>query len=139
MRRLALRVVVVLPGPLRRRVLFAAFRHAERAFNEGDLEAVFAAFAEDVEYLPPAALPGARPMRGKADVLAFWEGIEGRFASTIETSELREPRRGTIFRAATLRHREREGNGATALEYGFEQLTEISGGEVVRQRNVLVD
>jgi ketosteroid isomerase-like protein len=138
MRRLLLRAVVALPGPLRRKVLTSAFRHAEDAFNRGDLDAVFASFAADVDYVPPSRLPGAAPIRGKAAVLAFWEAIAARYESTIETSELREAGRGRMLRLASLRHADRGGGDALALEYEIEQVTEISGGEVVRQHNTVL-
>jgi ketosteroid isomerase-like protein len=135
MRRLLLRIVVALPGPLRRRVLVSAFRHAEDAFNRGDLDAVFASFADDVEYLPPAPLPRAAPIVGKARVLAFWEDVAARYESEIETNELRELGRGRMFRAARLRHVARDGD--ETIEYSIEQLTEIEGGQVVSQRNAV--
>lgn len=137
MRRVLLRVVIALPGPLRRRILISAFHHAEDAFNRGDLDAVFAAFAEDVDYLPPSALPGAGPIEGKARVMAYWEEIAARFESEIETTALREIQRGKMFRAARLRHLDR--SGGTNLEYRFEQVTEIAGGQVVRQQNIVLD
>jgi len=137
MRRLLLRAVLCLPGPLRRRVLISAFRHAEDAFNRGDLEAVFAAFADDVDYLPPAPLPGARPIQGKAAAIGFWEGIAARYQSEIETSELRERGRGNMFRVARLRHVGRD--RGEIIEYGIEQVTKIRGGEVVLQRNDVPD
>jgi ketosteroid isomerase-like protein len=136
MRRGLLRCVIALPGPLRRRILFMAFSHAEDALNRGDFEAVFAAFAEDVAYMPPSRLPGAAPMTGKVRVMAYWNEIAVRFESEIETSELRELERGEVFRAATLRHVDRE--TGEILECRFEQVTEIAGGQVVRQLNTVV-
>lgn len=137
MRRLLLRVVVALPGPLRRRILIAAFRHAEDAFNRGDLDAVFVPFSENVEYLPPSPLPGAGPIEGKVEVLTFWRGIADRYESEIETSELRELEKGTMCRVARLRHVER--NSGEVIAYTIEQVTEIAGGAVVSQRNYASD
>lgn len=64
---------------MRRRVLHDAFARAERAFNRGDLDAVFALFADDVEYTPPPALYDGPPIVGRDRVRRFWEQARKRF------------------------------------------------------------
>jgi hypothetical protein len=53
--------LALLPDSLRRRFLGAAFDRARDAFNRGDLEALFALFHRDVEYVPPPALHEGDP------------------------------------------------------------------------------
>lgn len=123
-----------LPGGPRRRLLFDAFGRAEAAFNRGDLDAVFAAFAREVDYLPPSVLPGARPLHSKAEVVAFWRGMFERFAeNSIENLELSELRPGVLRRRAVLCHR--EAGGEEPIRYEIEQITEFRAGQVVLQHN----
>ncbi len=134
---LGARAVGVLPEALRRRVLHAAFDRARDAFNRGDLEVVFALFADDVEYTPPPPLADCAPLKGRAAVVAFWREVFTRYGdNTIENLSLEETSRGSFIRRARLRHRSRE-TGET-LDYVIVQTTELEAGRVVRQVNVLV-
>src|SRR5208283_2901025 len=67
------------PAAVRRRVLTDAFARAERAFNRGDLDAVFALFADDVQYVPPPALYDGPPIAGRDAVRRFWTETAARF------------------------------------------------------------
>lgn len=131
-------MLLALPRPIRAAVLGRAFARARDAFNRGDLEVVFAAFGDDVEYDPPPPLPGARRLRGKDEVVRYWEGIFERFDDNrIENLELVEAGRGTFRRTARLRHLDtRTGE---SLEYEIVQTTEIRAGAVIRQTNALPD
>ncbi len=125
-----------LPKPVQRRILQAAFDRARDAFNRGDLEAVFALFAEDVEYGPPPPLHQGGPLRGRAAVFDFWRGVRDRYdENTIENLSLEEAAPGRIVRRARLRHR----SSATGdeLAYVIVQTTELERGRVARQVNVL--
>jgi ketosteroid isomerase-like protein len=128
------RGILGLPGPLRRSALASAFERAQDAFNRGDLEAVFAAFSAEIEYLPPPPLPGAGPIVGRDHVLRYWLGIFERFdENRIENLGVVETGRGTVRRTARLRH----ARAGERLDYEILQTTEFSGGEVVRQVNEL--
>lgn len=126
-----------LPEPVRRRALQGAFDRARDAFNRGDMDAVFALFAADVEYGPPPPLRvGAQPLRGRAAVFDFWREVLERYErNTIENLSLGEAAPGRIVRRARLSHSSRA-TGET-LAYEIVQTTELRHGRVVRQVNVL--
>lgn len=132
---LGARALGVLPGPLRRRALQSAFDRARDAFNRGDIEAVMALFAADVEYVPPPPL-GSQAISGLPAVLEFWRGVLVRWPdSTIENLAIREAAPGRFVRTARLRH---AGPGAgEPLEYEIVQTTCLRNGRVVRQVNEL--
>ena len=135
---LAARALARLPEAIRRRALQSAFDRARDAFNRRDLEAVFALFAPDVEYGPPPPLHEDGPLRGRAAVFEFWRGVRARYDdSTIENLSLEEATPGCIVRRARLHHRSRTVGGD--LAYVITQTTELRGGRVVRQINVLAD
>jgi SnoaL-like domain len=123
------------PGPVRRRILAAAFDRARDAFNRCDLEVVFALFDADVEYVPPPPLREGGPLRGRAAVCEFWRGVLDRYEeNAIENLGLDEAGPGRFVRRARLFHRTRAGE---ALSYTIVQTTELEGGRVVRQVNRL--
>ena len=129
---LAVRLLARMPAPVRRRVLADAFTRAERAFNRGDLEAVFALFAEDVEYVPPPALYSGEPIRGRAAVERFWSRTLARFQeSAIANLSLKEAGPDRFVRTARLSHSGPDGK----LDYTIRQTTELRSGRVVRQVN----
>ena len=132
---LGARTLGVLPGPLRRRALQAAFDRARDAFNRGDVEAVMALFAPDVQYVPPPPL-GQAEIVGLPAVLEFWRDVLERYPdSTIENLTLREAATGRFVRTARLRH---SGPGTDEpLEYEIVQTTYLRKGRVVRQVNEL--
>jgi len=133
---LGAQVVGYLPGCFRRGILQSAFDRARDAFNRGDLEVVFALFASDVEYGPPPPLCEDGLLRGRTAVLDFWRDVLARYdESTIENLSLEEASPGHIVRRARLRHRSRA--SGEALNYVIVQTTELKGGHVVRQINVL--
>jgi ketosteroid isomerase-like protein len=133
---LVAQVVSRAPARLRARALGAAFDRARDAFNRGDLEAVFALFAHDVEYVPPPPLYEGPPISGRNAVLAFWTGQLERFrSSSIENLSIEEASPGRFVRRASLRHVP-AGEGRP-LEYVILQTTELRHGRVVRQINEL--
>lgn len=133
---LGARAVGVLPEPLRRRVLQSAFDRARDAFNRGDLDVVFALFADDVEYGPPPPLAGGAPLHGLAAVREFWRDVFARYeANSIENLSLEESSPGRFVRRARLQHRARD--PGEDLDYVVLQTTELDAGRVVRQINVL--
>lgn len=126
------------PESIRRRVLWAAFDRARDAFNRGDLEVVFALFAADVEYVGPPPLHGGGPLRGRGAVFDFWAGIFTRFdENTIENISLDEVSSGSFVRRARLCHR--SSTSGESLDYVIVQATDLKGGRVVRQVNILDD
>src|ERR1051325_3864459 len=85
------RLLGLLPAGLRRRTLNSAFERAASAFNRGDLEALFALFAEDVEYRPPPALRPPGRITGRRAVINFWSEVLDRYPqSTITNLSLTE-------------------------------------------------
>jgi len=131
----AARVLGHMPMPIRRRALSAAFDRARDAFNRGDLEAVFALFAADVEYVPPPRLYEGEPLRGRAAVLEFWRAVLARYqSSAIENLALEEAAPRRFVRRARLVHRPAEGD---VLAYSILQTTELAAGRVVRQVNAV--
>lgn len=132
---LSVRVLGLLPEPIRRRALLSAFERARAAFDRGDIEAVTALFAEDVEYVVPPPL-GGQTIRGRAAVLDFWHGVFARFQdSSIENLSLEEAAPGRFVRRARLRHF--GGPGGESLDYTIRQTTVLDAGRVVRQVNEL--
>jgi hypothetical protein len=124
-----------MPGPIRRRLLGAAFDRARDAFNRGDLEVVFALFDPDVEYVPPPPLHEGEPLRGRGAVFDFWRDVLGRYEeSRIENLALDEAAPGRFVRRARLWHSSR---GGETLSYSIVQTTELDRGRVVRQVNRL--
>jgi len=132
---LAARAAGLLPGPVRRRVLLAAFDRARDAFNRGDFEVVFALFASDVEYGPPPPLHDGGPLHGRAAVFDFWRHVLATYdENTIENLSLEQAAAGKIVRRARLHHRS-SASGAE-LDYVIVQSTELHAGRVTRQINV---
>ncbi len=136
---LAARVAMLLgrlPESVRRRVLRKAFDRARDAFNRGDLEVVFALFADDVAYGPPPPLYSGGVLFGRQAVFAFWQGIFLRYdENTIRNLSLDEVSAGSFVRRARLHH-----HSATTgewLDYVIVQTTELVGGRVIRQMNLL--
>lgn len=122
-----------LPRPVRRRALEGAFDRAAHAFNRGDFDALFALFADDVEYVPPPELRPPERLDGRDAVLEFWRAVRARFPdSTIENLSLEETEPNRFVRTARLVHRDASGS---ELSYEIVQTTELRGGRVVRQVN----
>ena len=129
---LAVRVLMRLPAPARRRVLVDAFTRAQNAFNRGDFEAIFAVWADDVEYVPPPALHSGDPIVGRAAVLRFWHEIANRYQQNrIANLSIEEATPTRFVRTARLSH-ERPGE---SLEYVIRQTTDLRHGRVIRQIN----
>lgn len=122
-------LVGVLPRPLRARALQGAFDRAAAAFNRGDLDALFALFADDVDYVPPPALRPPDRIRGRDELKRFWRDVLERHpGSTIVNLSLEEAGRNRFVRTARLTH-------GPDLVYDIRQLTEVRRGRVVRQVN----
>ena len=123
------------PGTVRRRVLADAFARAERAFNRGDLDAVFALFADDVEYMPPPPLYDGPLITGRDAVRRFWNTTNARFEeSQITNLGIEETDPARFVRTAELVHR----SSQQELRYRIRQTTELRNGRVARQVNELL-
>lgn len=123
------------PAALRRRVLADAFARAERAFNRGDRDVVFALFAAGVEYVPPPPLYDGPPIVGRNEVRRFWDQISVRFPENrITNLAVEELAPDRFVRTAELVHR----GGGPDLSYRIRQTTELSRGRVMRQVNALL-
>lgn len=97
---------------------------------------MFALFASDVEYGPPPPLHEDEPLQGRGAVLDFWRGVLAHYdENAIENLSVEEAAPGHIVRRARLRHR--SSTTGDALDYVILQTTELEGGWVVRQVNVL--
>jgi hypothetical protein len=133
---LVARIIGKFPTSIRRRVLQSAFDRARDAFNRGDLEVVFALFAPDVEYGPPPPLHEGGPLKGRAAVFEFWNGVFERYdKNAIENLSIDEVSSGSFVRRARLVHRSVMID--ESLEYTVIQTTDLEGGRVIRQVNVL--
>ncbi len=133
---LGARTLALMPERLRRRALQSAFDRARDAFNRGDIEAVMALFAQDVEYVPPPPLGGG-VIQGLPAVLDFWRAVFGRYErSTIENLSLEEAEPGRFVRRARISHH--AGPDGEDLSYTIVQSTWLKAGRVVRQVNELV-
>lgn len=123
----------LLPAALRRKALAGAFERAAAAFNRGDLEALFALFADDVEYVPPPALRPPQRIDGREAVKTFWRQVLERYPqSTITNLSLPEAEPNRFVMTARLVH----GAGSRdELSYEIRQTTELRRGRVVRQIN----
>jgi ketosteroid isomerase-like protein len=129
------RALALAPVSVRRRVMVDAFARAERSFNRGDFDAVFAVFAENVEYVPPPPLYDGPPLVGRQAVRRFWRETTVRFdENRITNLSIEEMTPARFVRTAELVHRSPE----QRLQYRIRQTTEIKEGRVVRQINELV-
>ena len=132
------RALTRLPEPIRSRVLRSAFDRADNAFNRGDLEVVFALFAADVEYGPPPPLHWGGSLRGRGAVFDFWAGVFTHYGeNTIENISLDEVSPGSFVRRARLCHR--SSTSGESPGYVIVQTTDLKGGRVLRQVNILDD
>ena len=57
----------------------SVFEQSNRAWNEGDFERAYQALGDDVEYNPAATWPQAQPLRGRAEVVKFFEDFREAF------------------------------------------------------------
>jgi len=97
---------------------------------------VFALFAPDVEYGPPPPLHEGGPPKGRAAVFEFWNGVFERYdENAIENLSIDEVSSGSFVRRARLVHRSVMID--ESLEYTVIQTTNLEGGRVIRQVNVL--
>jgi ketosteroid isomerase-like protein len=129
---LAVRALGRAPAAVRRRVLADVFARAEHAFNRGDLDAVFALFADEVEYTPPPPLYDGPPIVGRERVRRFWEQTRARFDEMrITNLEVEETAPSRFVRTAELFHR----SPTEELRYRIRQTTELHAGRVIRQTN----
>jgi SnoaL-like domain len=73
-----------------------AFEEANRAWNEGDVRRAYRTLPEDFEYRLSNIWPNARPLRGRDEVIAFFEDWRQTFpdaqAGPIEFIEVDERR-----------------------------------------------
>jgi ketosteroid isomerase-like protein len=56
-----------------------AFEEGNRAWNEGDVKRAYAALPDDVEYRLASIWPLARALRGRDEVVAFFEDFQETF------------------------------------------------------------
>jgi ketosteroid isomerase-like protein len=82
--------------------LFKAFRESfeegNRAWNEGDFKRAYAALPEDIEYLLTPSWPNARPLRGRDEVVAFFEDFRETFPDArAEIVEFVQADEGTVI------------------------------------------
>lgn len=70
------------------------FEEGNRAWNEGDVKRAYAALPDDVDYRLGDIWPQARPLRGRDEVVAFFEDLQETFpdvrASAPELIEVNE-------------------------------------------------
>lgn len=62
------------------RAVRSAFEQGNRAWNEGDFERAYQALGDDFEYDLAPTWPQSRPLRGRAEVVKFFEGFRETFS-----------------------------------------------------------
>jgi ketosteroid isomerase-like protein len=61
------------------RAIRRVFEHGNRAWNEGDFERAYQALGDDFEYKLASTWPQSRPLRGRAEVVKFFEDFHEMF------------------------------------------------------------
>jgi ketosteroid isomerase-like protein len=61
------------------RAFRVAFEDANRAWNEGDMKRAYAALADDVDYRLAPSWPSARSLRGRDEVIEFFQDLRATF------------------------------------------------------------
>jgi ketosteroid isomerase-like protein len=79
-------IVVGQTPPELARAFEEAFLAGNRAWNEGDIEQAYAALPEDLDYSLARDWPNARPLHGRAEVVAFFTDFNEMFPSVETTS-----------------------------------------------------
>ena len=78
------------------RALRDFYEEANRAWNAGDFEQAYQALGDDVEYELASTWPQSRPLRGRSEVVAFFEDFRETFpdvqAGPVEFVEASERR-----------------------------------------------
>ena len=115
--------------------LLSGFREAylagNRAWNEHDFERAYAGVAERVEYQLSHSWPDARPLRGRDEVVAFFDGFCETFPDVQGTvGEIVALDEETIFVGLHVTGTGR-GSGAT-VEMALWQVWELAEGLAVR-------
>ena len=61
------------------RALRNLYEEANRAWNEGDFERAYQVLGDDIEYELASTWPQSRPLRGRAEVVEFFEDFRETF------------------------------------------------------------
>jgi ketosteroid isomerase-like protein len=74
-----------------------AFEEGLRAWNEGDVERAYATLPDDVDYRLVNIWPQARPLKGRDEVVAFFEDLQETFPDAgVSSAELIEVDERTV-------------------------------------------
>jgi uncharacterized protein len=102
-------------------------REAYAAFGRGDIAAVMANFAEDIEWNAPDVLPHGMRVRGHEGVGRFFATLAGRWSDFgMEIHEVADGERAVLGRG----HASGKLDG-TPTGYGFVHAFTVEGGKVV--------
>jgi ketosteroid isomerase-like protein len=111
----------------------AVWEEGNRAWNEGDFERAYGALPDDFEYDLAATWPQSHPLRGRKEVVAFFEDFRETFPDTrggpaieFRVAQVSGPVDGTLVVGFPV-----TGTGRTsgaALEMEIWQVWEVAGG-----------
>ncbi|MFC4949712.1 nuclear transport factor 2 family protein [Pseudonocardia sp. GCM10023141] len=108
-------------------------RDGYEAFGRGDVPAVLAIFADDIEWYAPDELPGGGTFHGPGEVAGFFGALPGIYDDLrVEPDRLLDAGDQVI---AEGHHRGRI--GGQPFEVGFAHVWTLAGGRVVRFREYM--
>lgn len=130
-------LVLVAPGPVRWRVLKAAFDNATHRFNRHDVDSMLSGWADEVQYQPPPPLAGSTCLTTRVAAADFWRRTFELFPECwMEDLDVRQTGFRTVRRESRVHHVEAE--TGRVEDYVIAQTAEIRGGLVVRMFDELV-
>ena len=125
------------------RVFRQAVEERSRAWNEGDVRTACSAFPDELEYQLSPGWPEARVLRGREDVIAFFEDFQETFPDArTKSREFIEPGEGTVVVGFRVTGRGRSSGAGTEMEIWQvwelgERLTPTSVREFGSRREAL--
>jgi ketosteroid isomerase-like protein len=106
-----------------------AFEEGNRAWNEGDVKRAYAALPDDLDYRLATAWPQARALRGRDEVVAFFEDFQETFPDARTSShEFMEVDERTVIVGFRVTGTGRTSGAGTAMEIW--QVWELGEGMV---------
>jgi ketosteroid isomerase-like protein len=105
------------------------FEEGNRAWNEGDVERAYAALPDELEYRLASTWPEARMLRGRDEVIAFFEELQETFPDARTAShEFIEAGEGTVIAGFRVIASGRTSGAGTEMEIW--QVWEVSDAMV---------
>jgi ketosteroid isomerase-like protein len=106
-----------------------AFEEGLRAWNEGDVERAYATLPDDVDYRLVNIWPQARPLKGRDEVVAFFEDLQETFPDArVSSAELIEVDERTVVAGFRVTGSGRSSGAGASMEIW--QVWELREGPV---------